>query len=137
MGSRQVGLPVRIPAGWHGGTRIGPGSGILGPNAEEEASTRPPAPLADPISENGKNPEIRLPRPIGTECSAVVLGVKVRQEPSSVSLHPPKPRPPDAGIGVVDRGPQATGSVRPRHFGGANHGSLRTAYAGSIASGRV
>src|SRR5262245_52644764 len=30
---------------------------------------------------------------IGTECSAVVLGVKVRQEPSSVSLHPPKPRP--------------------------------------------
>jgi hypothetical protein len=26
---------------------------------------------------------------IGTECSAVVLGVKVRQEPSSVSLRPP------------------------------------------------
>lgn len=46
MGSRLVGLPVRIPAGWHGGTRIGPGSGILGSNAEEEASTRPPAPLA-------------------------------------------------------------------------------------------
>jgi len=45
MGSRQVGLPVRIPAGWHGGTRIGPGSGILGPNAEEEASTRNTSPL--------------------------------------------------------------------------------------------
>jgi hypothetical protein len=54
----------------------------------------------DPISENGKNPEIRLPRPIGTECSAVVLGVKVRQEPSSVSLHPPKPRPPTRGLSL-------------------------------------
>jgi hypothetical protein len=36
--------------------------------------------------------ELRALRPrlaIGTECSAVVLGVKVRQEPSSVSLCPP------------------------------------------------
>jgi len=27
-------------------------------------------------------------------------------------------------ISGVDRGPQATSSVRPRHFWGANHGSL-------------
>ena len=36
--------------------------------------------------------ELRALRPrlaIGTERSAVVLGVKVRQEPSSVSLRPP------------------------------------------------
>jgi hypothetical protein len=34
---------------------------------------------------------------IGTKCNAVVLGVKVRQEPSSVSLCPPLSPAPDAG----------------------------------------
>src|SRR5262249_50073212 len=37
---------------------------------------------------------------IGTECSAVVLVVKVRQEPSSVSLCPPEAPPPTRGLSL-------------------------------------
>src|SRR5215831_15196376 len=38
--------------------------------------------------------------PFGTECTAMVLGVKVRQEPSSVSLCPPEAPPPTRGLSL-------------------------------------
>jgi hypothetical protein len=105
-GSRQVGLPVRIPAGWHGGTRIGSqfsdsGSQCRGRGVDATPSPLPPwgsAVCTGPDFRKRKKSRNQIASPNWNRMQR--CGIGGEGETGAFKCLTPstlKPRPPDAG----------------------------------------